>query len=68
MDERGLPVGEEPFEGTDYDVLRARPIGTTKLDHAFTTLSPGDDGLVRVQLRAAGGGASRSGSRTATAI
>ena len=54
-DERGLPVGEEPVEGTDYDFLRARPIGTTKLDHAFTTLSPGDDGLVRVQLRAAGG-------------
>jgi hypothetical protein len=37
------------------DVLRARPIGTTKPDHAFTTLSPGDDGLVRVQLRAPGG-------------
>ena len=50
-----MPVGEEPVEGTDYDFLSARPIGTTKLDNAFTTFSPGDDGLVRVELREPGG-------------
>ena len=54
-DARGVPVGEEPVEGTDYDFLSARPIGTTKLDNAFTTFSPGDDGLVRVELREPGG-------------
>jgi aldose 1-epimerase len=49
-DERGLPVGKEPVEGTDYDFLRPRPIGSTQLDHAFTDLGRDDDGLARVEL------------------
>ncbi len=48
--ERGLPVGEEPVEGTDYDFRRPRPIGETVLDHAFTGLDRGEDGLARVEL------------------
>ena len=50
-DERGMPVGEEAVEGTDYDFRSARPIGATKLDNAFTTLSPDDDGSTRIELR-----------------
>jgi aldose 1-epimerase len=50
-DERGLPIRTEAVEGTDYDFRRSRPIGTTKLDNAFTELARGDDGLARVELR-----------------
>ena len=48
--DRGLPVGSEPVEGTDFDFLSPRPIGATVLDHAFTDLERGDDGLTRVEL------------------
>jgi aldose 1-epimerase len=44
-------VSEAPVEGTEYDFLRARAIGATKLDHAFTDLERDDDGLARVALR-----------------
>jgi aldose 1-epimerase len=50
-DARGLPVGELPVAGTDYDFRDARAIGATQLDNAFTTLSHDDDGLARVALR-----------------
>jgi aldose 1-epimerase len=49
-DERGIPVGSEPVEGTDYDFRRPRPIATTRLDHAFTDLERDSDGLARVTL------------------
>jgi aldose 1-epimerase len=49
-DERGLPVGELPVEGTVYDFRRPRPIGGTVLDHAFTGLERGSDGRARVEL------------------
>ena len=50
-DERGIPVGRLPVEGTDYDFRRPRPIGATVLDHAFTDLERGEDGRARVELR-----------------
>src|SRR6185503_14996296 len=50
-DERGLPTGTEPVEGTAYDFRRPRPIGTTRLDHAFTDLERDGDGIARVELR-----------------
>jgi aldose 1-epimerase len=50
-DNRGLPIGAQQVEGTDYDFRRSRVIGATKLDHAFTDLERDDDGLARVQLR-----------------
>jgi aldose 1-epimerase len=49
-DERGIPVGAGPVDGTDYDFRQPRPIGATVLDHAYTDLERGQDGLVRVEL------------------
>ncbi len=51
MNERSIPVGEEEVEGTDYDFRSSKPIGATKLDNAFTTLQPDEDGLTRTELR-----------------
>ena len=48
--DRGIPVGSEPVEGTEYDFRRPRPIGTAKLDHAFTDLEGDEDGLASVEL------------------
>jgi aldose 1-epimerase len=50
-DDRGLPVGTDPVERTPFDFRRARVIAATTLDHAFTDLERGDDGLARVELR-----------------
>ena len=50
-DERGIPVGAEPVDGTDCDFRRPRPIGETRLDNAFTDLERDEDGLARVELR-----------------
>jgi aldose 1-epimerase len=50
-DERALPVGTAPVDGTKFDFRRPRPIGATKLDNAFTDLERDDDGLARVELR-----------------
>jgi aldose 1-epimerase len=49
-DDRGIPVGSEPVEGTEYDFRRPRPIGGAKLDHAFTDLERDDDDLASVEL------------------
>lgn len=54
-DERGIPVGTRPVDGTEYDFRDPRPIGATRLDHAFTDLAQGADGLARVRFRGAGG-------------
>jgi len=48
--DRGIPVGSEPVEGTEYDFRRPRPIGPATLDHAFTDLERADDGLASVEL------------------
>jgi aldose 1-epimerase len=45
-DERGLPIGAD----TEYDFRKPRRIGSTILDHAFTGLDRGEDGLARVEL------------------
>jgi aldose 1-epimerase len=50
-DDRGLPVGTDRVERTPFDFRRARAIAATTLDHAFTDLERGDDGLARVELR-----------------
>ena len=49
-DERDLPVGSEPVDGTEFDFREARPIGTTILDNAFTDLERGPDGRAAVTL------------------
>jgi aldose 1-epimerase len=48
--ERGIPVGRSPVEGTEYDFRRPRPIGSTRLDDCFTDLERDDDGRARVTL------------------
>src|SRR5262245_62263700 len=50
-DARGLPVGTQAVEHTEYDFRTPRPIGSTRLDHAFTDLERDADGLARVELR-----------------
>jgi aldose 1-epimerase len=54
--DRGLPTGAMPVAGTPFDFRTPRPIGDTRLDHAFTDLERGDDGRVRVELRDAASG------------
>src|SRR5207247_4400461 len=56
-DERGLPLEAAPVEGTEFTFRRPRPIGSTKLDHAFTDLERDEDGLARVALAGPGRGA-----------
>ena len=51
-DQRGIPIGKRALDGTEHDFRRARPIGTTVLDHAFTDLERDADGLARVRLAA----------------
>ena len=55
-DERGLPVGEASVEGTEYDFRKPRPIGETKLDHAFADFERDENGRVRIELRDPGAG------------
>ena len=50
-DERGLPIGTEAVQNTEYDFRQPRRIGSTTLDHAFTDLERDADGLARVELR-----------------
>jgi aldose 1-epimerase len=50
-DDRGLPVGRTAVDGTEYDFREPRPIGSTKLDNAFTDLERDEDGRARVELR-----------------
>jgi aldose 1-epimerase len=49
-DGRGIPTGATPVAGTDYDFREPRAIAGTKLDHGFTDLQRGEDGLARVEL------------------
>jgi aldose 1-epimerase len=49
-DERGLPIGTEAVEDTEFDFRQPRRIGTTTLDHAFTDLERDQHGLARVEL------------------
>ncbi|MEU9859410.1 gluconokinase, GntK/IdnK-type [Streptomyces sp. NPDC047971] len=49
-DDRGLPVGREPVDGTAYDFRTARPIGDLRLDTAYTGLDRAADGRAVVRL------------------
>lgn len=49
-DVRKLPTGREDVAGTPYDFRLERPIGDTAIDHAYTDLVRGDDGLARATL------------------
>jgi galactose mutarotase-like enzyme len=49
-DDQGLPIRQEPVDGTAYDFRTARPIGELRLDTAFTGLDrdPGGRAVVRL--------------------
>jgi aldose 1-epimerase len=49
-DERGLPVGSESVDRTEYDFRSGRPIGGAVLDNAYTDLERDGDGRARVRL------------------
>lgn len=49
-DERRLPRGREPVDGTELDFRRPRVLGAARLDDAFTDLERGADGRARVEL------------------
>lgn len=56
VDETLAPRELVGVAGTPYDLRVPRAIGATAIDHAFTGLARGGDGLVRVRLRGPAGG------------
>jgi aldose 1-epimerase len=54
-DDRGIPVGQRPVEGTDRDFRTPRRVGATRLDTAFTDLTRGPDGRAAVCVSGPGG-------------
>ncbi|GAA2856094.1 aldose 1-epimerase family protein [Streptosporangium fragile] len=56
VDDRLLPSSLEDVSGTPYDFTSPRAIGATAVDHAFTGLLPGADGLARVRVTGPDGG------------
>jgi aldose 1-epimerase len=62
VDERGIPTGTRPVEGSDLDFRAGRRIGTAKLDSAFTDLGRDGQGRAVVQLTAGAGSGEGSGS------
>jgi aldose 1-epimerase len=55
-DERGIPVGSQSVEHTEFDFRGGRPIGGTRLDNCFTDLDRDGDGRARTELRDPAGG------------
>ena len=50
-DERQIPVGRHPVEGTPFDLRTSRPLGDLRLDHGFADLS-GSAAVLRTERRA----------------
>jgi aldose 1-epimerase len=50
-DERGIPIGREAVDGTQYNFRQPRPIGALALDHAFTDLDRDANGVALVELQ-----------------
>jgi galactose mutarotase-like enzyme len=55
-DDRGIPTGEEPVDGTPYDFREPRTLGGLELDTGFAQLQRDADGRARVRLAAPEGG------------
>jgi aldose 1-epimerase len=49
-DERGLPTGTAPVDGSDLDFRSGRRIGDAKLDHGYTGLERDDSGVAFVEI------------------
>jgi len=57
-DSRGIPSGPaQGVAGTPFDFRAARPVGTVRLDHAFTGLERNEAGLAWARLTRGGTGA-----------
>lgn len=56
-DERGIPTGTEPVDGTPFDFRTPRPLGGLQIDYAFTDLARDEDGRATVVLRDPASGA-----------
>ena len=50
-DESQIPTGREEVAGTPYDFRSPRAVGDVQVDHAYTDLARGIDGLARLVLR-----------------
>lgn len=50
--DRLVPTGAAPVQGTDLDFTSMRRLGDTRLDHCFTDLTRDNDGMVRVEFAA----------------
>ena len=48
--DRLLPEGIHPVEGHEFDFRTPRPLGTIKIDHAFTGIIRGKHGLAAVRV------------------
>jgi aldose 1-epimerase len=55
IDERGIPTGEDPVEGSAFDFRVARAIGDTHLDTAYGSLTREPDGRAWVRFIAPDG-------------
>jgi aldose 1-epimerase len=53
---RQLPKGRFPVEGSEFDFLQPRKLGTTEIDFAFTDLDRDDDGKAWTRLTGPDGG------------
>ncbi|MEO6798092.1 MAG: hypothetical protein ABI401_05035 [Candidatus Dormibacter sp.] len=50
-DERQIPTGRRPVDGSEYDFRTVREIGSTQLDTGYTDLIRDEDGMARLQLQ-----------------
>ena len=55
-DDRLIPTGKAPVEGTDFDFREGRAIGETKLDTCFAGVVPDADGFARIVFAHPDGG------------
>jgi aldose 1-epimerase len=55
-DGRGIPIGSEPVEGSEYDLRSPRRVGSLVLDTGYTNLDRDGDGRAWAHLRAPDGG------------
>lgn len=49
-DDRGLPTGREPVDGTPFDFLHSRQLGSLEIDSAFTDLERDGAGRATAEL------------------
>jgi len=58
-DDQGIPDGAESVDGTEYDFMAPRLIGSTVLDTVYEALARDGAGMAHVELTGHGGAAAR---------